>query len=211
MDFERYLLLRKQVEDRPKLGAVEDTPTHFVVVVKDHTLRVPKGKHRVRASLLRSLLKERRDVHRSYLAVRGTYLRTRGDNVDLERRVRETIDALASLDARIANVRSSAPSMFVSERPSDARDSTPVSTPTRDKTVDKLREASRNGPENARRFLFNTYQECVSSASSKPYYMSKNDLLNAIRAHRPELLQNKTVSKLTKKELCTLVLGKVSA
>ena len=69
-----------------------------------------------------------------------------------------------------------------------------------------LKSSAKDGIRSIRSFLFTSYSECTSSCRSKPFYMSKVELLQTLRKHHPDLLKNVVgVAKLSKSELCKLL------
>jgi hypothetical protein len=58
-----------------------------------------------------------------------------------------------------------------------------------------------------KKFLFNTYEQCISRKTSSPTYMSKDDIIKHIKENDPNLLKflPKKLQSMKKEEICKVL------
>ena len=82
------------------------------------------------------------------------------------------------------------------------------------KNEDKKNEDKKNDDDktttkrekNIRKLLFKTYEECVASKTSKPYYMSKQQIMDHVKTNIPELIKKyPKLANMKKGDICKVI------
>lgn len=212
-DFEQYVIMRKGVIQWGK-GSIEDTPDEFKVVSGSRTLRVPKHGYESKAALTEKLTADLRAARFEIAVLQGEYLGSRTVRAGVSDRLADAMERARVAAARLREIalmegpflivrRGQIAEREIAEKDTAASDAR--SKPPSSSLKDQLREAVRAGL--GKRFLFTTYEQC--NALRKPTSMKRADLVAVIRDHYPELLKNapKPLSKMTKADLCALVMS----
>lgn len=203
--FERYVLMRNHLAQEPFAGGAEDTSDEFVARVHKNVVRVPKNKYTLRKHALDKVREELRQREVEFCALRGAYLFSKHLDDRIAERTKQSLEDVRSLRKRLQELENSK-ELFLSKRGEGVE--TPAATDKislQDSVLkERLRDAKRKGFE--KHFLFKTYEECNSSSSKKPFYMSKERLADTVSKYYPELLKNrKSAKSLTKRELCNIL------
>lgn len=204
--FERYVLMRNHLTQAPFAGGAEDTSEEFVARVHQNVVRVPKNDYALRKHALDKTREELRQREVEFCALRGAYLFSKHLDDRIAERTKQSLEEVHSLRKRLQELESGK-GLFLSKRKTGKVEA-PAATDKislQDSVVkERLRDAKRKGFE--KHFLFKTYEECNSSSSKKPFYMSKERLADTVSKYYPELLKNKKSAKsLTKRELCKIL------
>ena len=71
----------------------------------------------------------------------------------------------------------------------------------------KAPKMSSSKKQKVKKFLFNTYEQCISRKTSSPTYMSKEDILKHIKENDPSLLKflPKKLQSMKKEEICKVL------
>ena len=215
-EFEQYVVMRRGVIDWGR-GSVRDTPTEFRVESGGRTVRVPKHVYAAKAALQEQFSEELRAANFEVGVLQGEFVASRHVRKGVEERLLDAMARARTAEEKLREVSAKEGPFLIVRRGKiaeeevagleEARDraqGSPRKTPS-NALKDRLREAVRAGL--GRKFLFTTYEQCT--ALRKPTSMTRPEMVAVIREHYPDLLKHapKPLSKMTKADLCALVMS----
>jgi hypothetical protein len=203
MSFDKYVEFSQEIALDPQRGHIDDTDTHFIAILDNARVRVPRKKYQVVQHRKKHLNNELQKLRSIVAGLRHTYIVSRNPNDLLRTEIKNNYDKMHQVIAEINELKNEKRVFLSLENevvtPKHVRVD-PDFVKSDEKKLNDLRKAHSKG--NTKKFLFDTYNECMSSASKKSYYMSRADLMKAVKMHYPKA---GVTSKTTKKELCDIV------
>ena len=85
--------------------------------------------------------------------------------------------------------------------------SSPKKDPNQESESEKKNELSPSKKRSVKKFLFSTYEQCVSQKTKEPTYMSKADIIKHIKEHDPTLINHlpKSITSMKKDAICKVI------
>lgn len=195
IEFEKIMKLKEELlKSNNNASRFSETKNEYIV--KDFVVRKRKYKHV--GQLVHELNHEIKQKELKMLSLRKLYLMSRSNIHDDA--LKFLFDEIAGLKNRLLKIDTKA--LFVSlssnEKSSITLDQVGVNTKT---------TPNNNKKQKIKKFLFDTYEQCISNKRSEPFYMTKEDVVHHIKNYNQEMLKKMPpkFEKLKKTDLCKVI------
>lgn len=143
-------------------------------------------------------------LHTRFLSMKQLYIKSRSNT--FEESLKKLFEDIHRAKNELEKLPSDTASVFVD-----------ISSPNEDEIKDESSSKKKNNIKTAsvsaskkkavRKFLFNTYEQCVSQKTKEPTYMSKADIIKHIKEHDPTLLRHmpKSITSMKKDAICKVI------
>lgn len=212
--FEKLQRIKNELFDTNQSHEYKEDKEYFYA----KSFKLKKRQYVERAVRLNTIKTALRELYAEYLSVRGLYLGSRSSGYDeLMRRNFESIDRLHREMAQLRLQHAEHPNRVFdhAHRDADTEDHGPdtekaPASPTPTPRPDSPTEKTASKEKRVKRFLFKTYNECISKKRSEPTYMSKEEIIAHIKKHDPGLIKHlpKRLEAMKKEEICKVILYK---
>jgi hypothetical protein len=134
----------------------------------------------------------------NFLSMKQMYLSSRSNS--FENQLKKLLDDIANTKQELSTLNKSLLFIDTSVTNSRAAPSTSTSKPLPSKMSPLKRKSLK-------KFLFQTYKQCISQKTTEPTYMSKIDIIKHIKEHDPALLKHlpKNISAMKKNDICKVI------
>ena len=188
----KYTLHQKQ-----RLNEYKETNEEFIIESKltgDMVLK--KRKYLTKIIVLKKLLKKRNNMYLDYISLRRMYIGSRSSN--LKNKLEDIIQKCIQIDNEIKNIN-------VDEDFILTKDVKIEKIP--EKSPEKTVKMSPEKKKKIKKYLFETYEQCISQKTSQPTYMSKSDIIAHIKQHDKHLLKHlpTNLQKMKKEDICKVI------
>jgi hypothetical protein len=135
-------------------------------------------------------------LHTRFLSMKQLYIKSRSNT--FENDLKQLFDDMDRTTTELAKL-DSTESMFLDVSEKGAREE-------KNEEPEK-KELSPSKKKSIKKFLFNTYDQCVSQKTKEPTYMSKADIIKHIKEHDPTLLNHlpKSITSMKKDAICKVI------
>lgn len=144
------------------------------------------------------LVKKLATLYLNFLSMKQLYIKSRSDT--FEAPLKALFEDITKTKADLTKIKKNLQLLFIdiSTHDSHSTPSKPSSTPSKISPVKK---------KSVKKFLFNTYEQCISQKTKQPTYMSKTDIIKHIKEHDPTLLKHlpKKINAMKKEDICKVI------
>lgn len=206
-DFELFQTVKQALHENYSIEDYTETPSDFVIKSEqfgNHNLN--KRKYIMKSDQMKVLKSEKDTLMLKYIALKRFYLESRSNN--LRTRLENIIHRINSINEKKEKLAEDDKEYIISkEYVVSNKTSTSTNPVSSADTNVKVSSLSPNQKKKVKRFLFKTYEQCVSQKRTEPTYMSKQDIINHIKEHDKNLLKflPKKLETMKKDEICKVI------
>ena len=190
-DFEKLQKIKTDLFKHNKASEYSENENSFVTP----SFTVNKNKYFNRIHKLNRLIHELSVLNNTFLSMKTLYLMSRSNAFTNE--IKEVFSKMKHTQQKIEALKKNT-EMYIMTNTLTKKD-----TPKEEeKTI-----ISSSKKHKVKKFLFNTYEQCISRKTSSPTYMSKEDILKHIKENDPSLLKflPKKLQSMKKEEICKVL------
>ena len=138
-------------------------------------------------------------LHTRFLSMKQLYIKSRSNT--FENDLKQLFDDMDRTKTELAKL-DNTDSMFVDVSGASSQEKEQNREPESEK-----KELSPSKKKSIKKFLFSTYEQCVSQKTKEPTYMSKADIIKHIKEHDPTLLNHlpKSITSMKKDAICKVI------
>lgn len=186
-DFEKIQKIKTDLVNHKKHNEYSENENSFVTP----NFILNKNKYYNRIHKLCRLMNELSVLNNTFLSMKSIYLMSRS-NVYADE-IKEIFSKIKHIQQNIDTLKKRTDIYIMTNTLKDK-----TSTPSK---------ISSSKKHKVKKFLFNTYEQCISRKSSSPTYMSKEDILKHIKENDPNLLKflPKKINSMKKEEICKVL------
>tara|TARA_Y100000389_G_scaffold175843_1_gene186919 strand:- start:282 stop:884 length:603 start_codon:yes stop_codon:yes gene_type:complete len=192
-EFEKIQKIKTDLFKHNKASDYSENENSFVTP----NLTVNKNKYFNRIHKLNRLIHELSVLNNTFLSMKSIYLMSRSKTYTTE--IKEVFSKIKHTQQKIEALKKSTDMYIMTntlkqeEKPKDADEEKP--------------KMSSSKKQKVKKFLFNTYEQCISRKTSSPTYMSKEDIIKHIKENDPNLVKflPKKLQTLKKEEICKVL------
>lgn len=202
-EFELFQIHKQMLHSNDCIDLYDETNDQFIInegkCNKDDVTQktLVKRKYAVKKHRLNGLKVELSEKYRRYLVLRSAFLGSRTDN--LLKELGDVIDTIEKIEKKIKYVGMKEDEYFVL-----MKDVKVEKTKPKDENKKKM---SSEQKKKVKKYLFDTYEQCISQKTSSPTYMSKADIIAHIKEHDKSLLEHlpTKLEKMKKNDICKVI------
>lgn len=204
-DFEVFQTMKQALHENYSIEDYKETPNDFIIESEqlgNHKLN--KRKYIMKSDHIHLLTSEKDTLMINYLALKRFYLESRSNN--MRSRLEKIIDKINSINQKLEKLAEHDNDYIIYKE--YAVGTKPSIVPNPVSANENVKVAlSPNQKKKVKKFLFKTYEQCVSQKRTEPTYMSKQDIIKHIKEHDKNLLKflPKKLETMKKDEICKVI------
>lgn len=192
-DFEKIQKIKTDLFNHKKHYEYSENENSFVT----SNLIVNKNKYFNRIHKLNRLIDELSVLNNCFLSMKSLYLMSRSNLYTSE--IKDVLSKMKNIQQKIETLQKNK-NMYIMTN----------TLKQEEKKKEKDEEKQKISPSKrlkVKRFLFDTYEQCISRKTSSPNYMSKEDIIKHIKDNDPNLLKflPKKLQSMKKEEICKVI------
>jgi len=193
-DFEKLQKIKTDLFYHNKSNEYVENENSFITP----NLTVDKNNYFNRIHKLHQLKQELSLLNNTFLSMKRLYLMSRSNLYTSE--IKEVFSKMKLIQQRIETLKKNT-DIYIKINTSTKKEK------TNEEEEKPKTEMSALKRQKVKKFLFNTYEQCISRKSSSPTYMSKEDIIKHIKTHDPNLLKflPKKFQSMKKEEICKVI------
>lgn len=191
-DFEKLQKIKTDLFNHKKHNEYSENENSFVTP----NLTVNKNKYFNRIHKLNRLINELSVLNNTFLSMKSLYLMSRSNVYTSE--IKEVFSKIKHIQQKIETLNKNK-DMYIMTNTLTQKEK-----PKEDEEKPKISSSKK---QKVKKFLFNTYEQCISRKTSSPTYMSKEDILKHIKENDPNLIKflPKKLQSMKKEEICKVL------
>jgi len=191
-DFEKLQKIKTDLFNHKKHNEYSENENSFVTP----NLTVNKNKYFNRIHKLNRLINELSVLNNTFLSMKSLYLMSRSNVYTSE--IKEVFSKIKHIQQKIETLNKNK-DMYIMTNTLTQKEK-----PKEDEDKPKISSSKK---QKVKKFLFNTYEQCISRKTSSPTYMSKEDILKHIKENDPNLIKflPKKLQSMKKEEICKVL------
>lgn len=191
-DFEKLQKIKTDLFNHKKHNEYSENENSFVTP----NLTVNKNKYFNRIHKLNRLINELSVLNNTFLSMKSLYLMSRSNVYTSE--IKEVFSKIKHIQQKIETLNKNE-DMYIMTNTLTQKEK-----PKEDEEKPKISSSKK---QKVKKFLFNTYEQCISRKTSSPTYMSKEDILKHIKENDPNLIKflPKKLQSMKKEEICKVL------
>ena len=204
--FENLQNMKANLFNQDKLKNYYEDDTHFYIKTKNtDDVKLRKNKYRYKLKIVDMLIKEIQKLNKRIISMQKIYVLSRVNKYeneleDLFKLRNEKLTKLEILNQSIISF----PDMLF-----ELENGNVINIPLK-KSIEKPIEQSKSEikqKQKIKKYLFETYKQCISQKTSEPTYMTKESIIKHIKEHDPGLLKlmPKNITAMKKGEICKVL------
>jgi len=205
-EFELFQIHKQMLHSNNCIDLYDETKDQFIInegkCNKDDVIQksLIKRKYAVKKHRLHELKRELSEMYRRYLVLRSAFLGSRTDN--LLKDLGGLIDEIEKTEKKIKYIEMKEDEYFVL-----VKDVKVEKSKSKPKLTDNQKKLSPEQKKKVKKYLFDTYEQCISQKTSSPTYMSKADIIAHIKEHDRSLLKHlpNKLEKMKKNDICKVI------
>ena len=195
-DFEKLQKIKTDLFKHNKASEYSENENSFVTP----NFTVKKNIYFNRIHKLNGLIHELSVLNNTFLSMKSLYLMSRSNTYTNE--IKEVFSKMKHTQHKIEMLKKST-DMYIMTNKLTRKDN----PDGEEEEEEKNPKMSSSKKQKVKKFLFNTYEQCISRKTSSPTYMSKEDILKHIKENDPSLLKflPKKLQSMKKEEICKVL------
>lgn len=193
VEFEKLQNMKSELVAHDKSSDYSENETSFIA--KNFVL--PKNQYINKKHKINELRNELRGLYKQLLSMKHLYIMSRSNAFEWE--IKQIFTNIKSRESQLnALLDKKKTAIYVLVK----RGNTGVVAAAVDKP-----NSNDTKRHKVKKFLFTTYNQCVSGKTSEPTYMSKTEIIKHIKEHYPSLLKSlpKRIEAMKKEEICKVI------
>lgn len=193
-DFEKLQKIKTDLFQHNKASEYSENENSFVTP----SFTVNKNKYFNRIHKLNRLIHELSVLNNTFLSMKTLYLMSRSNAFTNE--IKEVFSKMKHTQQKIEALKKNT-EMYIMTNTLTQKEK------PKEEEEEKAPKMSSSKKQKVKKFLFNTYEQCISRKTSSPTYMSKEDILKHIKENDPSLLKflPKKLQSMKKEEICKVL------
>jgi len=190
-DFENLQKIKNDLFNHNKASDYSENEHSFVTP----NLSVKKNNYINRIHTINRLIHELSILNNTFLSIKKLYLMSRSNAYASE--IKEVFSKMKQTQQKIGSLKKNT-DMYIM---------TNTLTQTENPKNEEKPKMSSSKKQKVKKFLFNSYEQCISRKTSSPTYMSKDDIIKHIKENDPNLLRflPKKLQSMKKEEICKVL------
>ena len=195
-DFEKLQKIKTDLFKHNKASEYSENENSFVTP----NLTVNKNKYFNRIHKLNRLIHDLSVLNNTFLSMKTLYLMSRSNAYTSE--IKDVFSKMKHTQQKIEALKKSTDMYIMTNTLAPTTDK-----PKKEEVEEKTLKMSSSKKQKVKKFLFNTYEQCISRKTSSPTYMSKDDIIKHIKENDPNLLKflPKKLQSMKKEEICKVL------
>lgn len=143
-------------------------------------------------------------LHTHFLSMKQLYIKSRSNTFENDlKKLFEDMDHTKTELEKLNNTEL----VFVDVSASQEKEQYQEPESEKKEPESEKKELSPSKKKSIKKFLFSTYEQCVSQKTKEPTYMSKADIIKHIKEHDPTLLNHlpKSIASMKKDAICKVI------
>lgn len=195
-DFEKLQKIKTDLFKHNKASEYSENENSFVTP----SFTVNKNKYFNRIHKLNRLIHELSVLNNTFLSMKTLYLMSRSNAYTNE--IKEVFSKIKHTQQKIEALKKNT-EMYIMTNTLTQKDK-PKDDVEEDEKKPKMSSSKK---QKVKKFLFESYEQCISRKTSSPTYMSKENILKHIKENDPSLLKflPKKLQSMKKEEICKVL------
>ena len=206
--FENLQIMKANLFNQDKLSNYHEDDMYYYIKTKtSDDIKVRKNRYIIKFKKVESLTKEVEALNKKILSMQKIYILSRVDayQKELEELFQKRNDKLTKLEILKQSI-VAFPDVIFEIVNTEAKEITENIVKSVEKTIIESKSTVKQ-KQKIKKFLFESYKQCISQKTSDPTYMTKESIIKHIKEHDPNLLKilPKNIALMKKGEICKVL------